>query len=59
MQYPANLLEMLSSVPARRSIRDGEFAGHNLLYCGMDIGEVIKCCEGDILPLAVGDKICS
>lgn len=57
--YPTNLHEMFSSVPPRRSIGDGELAGHNLLHCGMDIGEVVECCEGDVLSLAVRNEIWS
>jgi hypothetical protein len=49
--------DVSSSLPARGSFRDAELAGDDVLDGVVDIGEVIKCCEGNLLVLAEGDKI--
>jgi hypothetical protein len=49
--------ETLPSFPTRGSRGDGKLAGHNILDGGMDVGEVVERCEGNILLFAVCDEI--
>ena len=49
--------DISSSLPPSGSLRNGELAGDDVLDGGVDIGEVVERCEGNLLVLAEGDKI--
>jgi ribosomal protein L32 len=52
-----DLHETLISLPTCGSLGHGKLPSHDILDCGMDIGEIIERCEGDIFLFAVCDEI--